>query len=45
MLDPEARSARVREIGESPDVSVLLLDLVLVAPPSRPRHLAGRCRP
>ena len=29
MLDPEARSARVRQAGESPDVGVLLLDLVL----------------
>jgi len=29
MLDPEARSARVRQAGESSDVGVLLLDLVL----------------
>jgi FdrA protein len=29
MLDPEARAARVRQAGESADVGVLLLDLVL----------------
>jgi FdrA protein len=29
MLDPEARSVRVRQAGESSDASVLLLDLVL----------------
>jgi FdrA protein len=29
MLDPEARAARVREVGRTPGVGVLLLDLVL----------------
>jgi FdrA protein len=29
MIDPEARAARVREAGSSPDAGVLLLDLVL----------------
>jgi FdrA protein len=29
MIDPEARAARVRQAGESADVGVLLLDLVL----------------
>jgi FdrA protein len=29
MLDPDARAARVRRVGDDPDVAVLLLDLVL----------------
>ncbi len=29
MIDPEARAARVREVGQAADVGVLLLDLVL----------------
>ena len=29
MLDPESRCARVREAGRSPEVGVILLDLVL----------------
>jgi FdrA protein len=46
MLDPEARSARVREIGESSDVSVLLLDLVLgrAAHPDPATSLAAAVR-
>jgi FdrA protein len=46
MIDPAARSARIREAGRAPEIGVLLVDLVLgrAAHPDPARPLAGAIR-